>query len=155
MKGRGVIGWVLQMALGPLLRLGRGIGQIFDFLRPTLPNLTQSRVAGAVRAYEVAAQKSETIQGRIATELFSKADLIETDMLHARRYMVKYKFKVLDEKTGQELTIFRNVYEDKLNTPQEWLAGGVKFFGDKFRDTKWRILDAEIHNVYHLTGFSY
>jgi hypothetical protein len=155
MTGKGVIGWILQIAVGPLLKIGQSITGIFNFLRPTLPNLTQSRVAGFVREYEVAAQKTTAVTTAIKTELFSKANMIELDMPKGRRYRITYEFEVYDKKTGKTITEIRRVYEQKNRSLNEMLARGGNQFENLFQQYDLLLKGTKVLNVYHNEGWSY
>ena len=155
MTGKGVIGWILQMAVGPLLKIGQSITGIFNFLRPTLPILTQSRVAGFVREYEVAAQKTEAVTTAIKTGLFSQANMIELDMPKGRRYRITYEFEVYNKKTGQVTTEIRRVFEQKNRSIDEMLSRGEAEFDRLFEKYELVIRGARVVNVYHNEGWSY
>jgi len=155
MTGKGVIGWILQMAVGPLLKIGQSITGIFDFLRPTLPNLTQSRVAGFVREYEVAAQKTTAVSTAIKTGLFERANMIEMDMPHGRRYRITYEFEVYDKKTGLVSTEIRRVYEAKNRSLNEILARGGNQFESLFAQYDKVLKGTKVLNVYHNEGWTY
>jgi len=155
MTGKGVIGWILQMAVGPLLKIGQSITGIFNFLRPTLPNLTQSRVAGFVREYEVAAQKTAAVTTAIKTGLFEKANMIEMDMPHGRRYRITYEFEVYDKKTGLVTTEIRRVYEQKNRSIDEMLSRGQGQFEAIFKTYEKVLRGTRVLNVYHNEGWTY
>lgn len=155
MTGKGVIGWILQMALGPLLKIGQGITGIFNFLKPTLPNLTQSRVAGAVREYEVAAQQTAKTSIAKVTGLFERANMIEMDMPHGRRYRITYEFEVYDKKTGLISTEIRRVYEAKNRSIDEMLSRGEGQFDRLFEKYEKVIRNTRVLNVYHNEGWTY
>jgi hypothetical protein len=155
MAGKGVIGWILQMAVGPLLKIGQSITGIFNFLRPTLPNLTQSRVAGFVREYEVAAQKTAVTAVAKGTGLFAQANMIELDMPYGRRYRITYEFEVYDKRTGLVTTETRRVYEQKNRSIDEMLSRGVGQFDKLFEQYEKVLRGARVTNVYHNEGWAY
>lgn len=155
MTGKGVIGWILQMAVGPLLKIGQSIAGIFNFLRPTLPNLTQSRVAGFVRQFEVAAQKTAVTAAAKGTGLFAQANMIELDMPKGRRYRITYEFEVYDKNTGKTTTEIRRVYEQKNRSLNEILARGGNQFEAIFKNYEKILRGTKVLNVYHNEGWSY
>ena len=155
MLGTGIIKWIIGKVVPSFVQLGKGIGDIFTFLKPTIPGVSQSQIAGVFRRYEKAVQTTEKIQHVIKTELFSKANMIESDMEHGRRYMVKYRFTVQDNKTGEISSVYRNLAEAKNRSIDEMLRRGMDFFEDRFQDSGITIKGVEIANVYHKAGYSY
>ena len=147
--------WLLSKILPAFVKSGFNTDFIVGKIKTLIPDIGVSAIISKVRSYELETYKAlQTVKAEKRI-LFPKDLMIETDMKTARRYMVKYKFTVLNESTGDITIEYRNLYTQKRGTLEDWESKGMARFKSNFEKYVGKVADMEVYKVYHQSNYTY
>jgi hypothetical protein len=155
MARTGIVGWILNVVGRPLAVLKKTSEEIFSFLSPLLPGLTNTQVGKWYRNYtkEIAYTGADFTEPTFKTyPIFA---MLESQDVRAHRYLLTFKATGENVITGAEETRYLSAYTMELKSQTEWTDEFSAFFVGRYPESDFDIKSVQLNIVRHKYGWTY